>query len=117
VRRLARELGVDLARVKGSGVKGRITHEDVKAWVKAALAGGAAAAAGAALPRVPEVDFAAFGPVEAVPLTRVQRISGPRLHASWVNIPHVTQHDEADITDLEALRAELKDRRRPQASS
>jgi pyruvate dehydrogenase E2 component (dihydrolipoamide acetyltransferase) len=110
VRRLARELGVDLARVKGSGIKGRITHEDVKAWVKAALAGGAAAAAGAALPRVPEVDFAAFGPVEAVPLTRVQRISGPRLHASWVNIPHVTQHDEADITDLEALRAELKDK-------
>jgi pyruvate dehydrogenase E2 component (dihydrolipoamide acetyltransferase) len=110
VRRLARELGVDLTRVGGSGVKGRITHEDVKAWVKAALAGGAAAQAGAALPRVPEVDFAAFGPVEAVPLTRVQRISGPRLHASWVNIPHVTQHDEADITDLEALRAALKDK-------
>jgi pyruvate dehydrogenase E2 component (dihydrolipoamide acetyltransferase) len=110
VRRLARELGVDLGRVKGSGVKGRVTHEDVKAWVKAALAGGAPAAAGAALPRVPEVDFAAFGPVEAVPLTRVQRISGPRLHASWVNIPHVTQHDEADITALEALRVELKDK-------
>ena len=108
VRRLARELGVDLARVKGSGIKGRITHEDVKAWVKAALSGGTAA--GAALPRVPEVDFAAFGPVEAVPLTRVQRISGPRLHASWVNIPHVTQHDEADITDLESLRADLKDK-------
>jgi pyruvate dehydrogenase E2 component (dihydrolipoamide acetyltransferase) len=110
VRRFARELGVDLARVKGSGLKGRITHEDVKAWVKAALAGGSTAGAGAALPRVPEVDFAAFGPVEAVPLTRVQRISGPRLHASWVGIPHVTQHDEADITDLEALRAELKDK-------
>ena len=110
VRRLARELGVDLGRVKGSGVKGRITHEDVKAWVKAALSAGAAQGAGAALPRVPEVDFAAFGPVEAVPLTRVQRISGPRLHASWVNIPHVTQHDEADITELETLRGELKDK-------
>jgi pyruvate dehydrogenase E2 component (dihydrolipoamide acetyltransferase) len=110
VRRFARELGVDLARVKGSGAKGRITQEDVKAWVKAALAGPAPAAGAAALPRVPEVDFAAFGPVESVPLTRVQRISGPRLHASWVNVPHVTQHDEADITDLEALRGELKDR-------
>ena len=110
VRRLARELGVDLGRVKGSGVKGRISHEDVKAWVKAALSAGSTQGAGAALPRVPEVDFAAFGPVEAVPLTRVQRISGPRLHASWVNIPHVTQHDEADITELEALRGELKDK-------
>jgi pyruvate dehydrogenase E2 component (dihydrolipoamide acetyltransferase) len=110
VRRFARELGVDLGRVKGSGVKGRITHDDVKAWVKAALAGGATAGAGPALPRVPEVDFAAFGPVESLPLTRVQRISGPRLHASWVNIPHVTQHDEADITDLEVLRGELKER-------
>jgi len=110
VRRFARELGVDLGRVSGTGLKGRITHEDVKSFVKAVMAGSAAQSGGAALPAVPEVDFAAFGPVEVQPLTRIQRISGPRLHASWVNVPHVTQHDEADITDLEALRAALKDK-------
>jgi pyruvate dehydrogenase E2 component (dihydrolipoamide acetyltransferase) len=110
VRRLARELGVDLARVQGSGFKGRITDEDVKAWVKKTLQGGAPGAPGAALPRVPEVDFASFGPVEVKPLGRIQRISGARLQAAWVNLPHVTQHDEADITDLEQLRASLKDR-------
>jgi pyruvate dehydrogenase E2 component (dihydrolipoamide acetyltransferase) len=108
VRLLARELGVDLSRVRGSGAKGRITHDDVKAWVKQALAGGVGAAGGSALPRVPEVDFAKFGPVEVRPLTRVQRISGPRLHASWVNLPHVTQFDEADITVLEETRGKLK---------
>jgi pyruvate dehydrogenase E2 component (dihydrolipoamide acetyltransferase) len=111
VRRLARELGVDLSRVTGSGVKGRISHEDVKAWVKRALSGALAPAA-AALPKLPVVDHAAFGPVETRPLTRVQRISGPRLQASWINIPHVTQFDEADITELEALRNALK----PQAA-
>ena len=107
VRRLARELGVDLSRVTGSGVKGRITHEDVKAWVKQALRGALAAAA-PALPKLPVVDHAAFGPVEMRPLSRVQRISGPRLQASWINIPHVTQFDEADITELEALRTAMK---------
>jgi pyruvate dehydrogenase E2 component (dihydrolipoamide acetyltransferase) len=107
VRRLARELGVDLARVKGTGVKGRISHEDVKAWVKQALSGALAPAA-PALPKLPVVDHAAFGPVETKPLSRVQRISGPRLQASWINIPHVTQFDEADITALEALRGSLK---------
>src|SRR5262245_36133577 len=107
VRKLARELGVDLARVHGSGPKGRITDGDVKAWVKQALAGGAAAG-GAALPRVATVDFAAFGPIERKPLTRIQKISGPRLHASWVNLPHVTQFDEADITDMERVRSEMK---------
>jgi pyruvate dehydrogenase E2 component (dihydrolipoamide acetyltransferase) len=111
VRRLARELGVDLSRVTGTGVKGRISHEDVKAWVKRALSGALAPAA-AALPKLPVVDHAAFGPVETRPLTRVQRISGPRLQASWINIPHVTQFDEADITELEALRNALK----PQAA-
>ncbi len=112
VRRFARELGVDLNRVSGTGVKGRITEDDVKAFVKKALAGApaAGAAAGAALPRVPDVDFAAFGPVEVKPLGRIQRISGSRLQAAWVNLPHVTQHDEADITELEELRASLKDR-------
>ncbi|MEY4358138.1 MAG: hypothetical protein RL469_1464 [Pseudomonadota bacterium] len=108
VRRLARELGVDLAQVAGSGPKGRITHEDVKAWVKRVLQGGLALAAAPALPKVPVVDFAAFGVVDVQPLSRVRKISGPRLHAAWVNIPHVTQFDEADITELEALRNSLK---------
>ena len=107
VRRLARELGVDLSRVPGSGIKGRISHEDVKAWVKRALSG-VLAPVTPALPKLPVVDHASFGPVETRPLTRVQRISGPRLQASWINIPHVTQFDEADITDLEALRQALK---------
>jgi pyruvate dehydrogenase E2 component (dihydrolipoamide acetyltransferase) len=115
VRQLARELGVDLSRVAGTGTKGRILHEDVKAYVKRVLSGAAvapigSAAVGAALPRVPAVDFAAFGPVESKPLNRVQRISGPRLHAAWVNIPHVTQFDNADITDLEEARGKLKQR-------
>jgi len=107
VRRLARELGVDLGRVRGSGLKGRITHDDVKAWVKQALQGGFAAAA-PTLPKVPVVDHAAFGPVDTQPLSRIRRISGPRLHASWVNIPHVTQFDEADISALEEKRQALK---------
>jgi pyruvate dehydrogenase E2 component (dihydrolipoamide acetyltransferase) len=109
IRRFARELGVDLAQVRGTGTKGRITEQDVKAFVKRLLTQGAAQAAGAALPRVPQVDFAAFGPVERRPLSRIQKISGPRLHASWVNVPHVTQFDEADITEMEATRAQLKD--------
>ncbi|MDH4165146.1 MAG: 2-oxo acid dehydrogenase subunit E2 [Gammaproteobacteria bacterium] len=109
IRKLARELGVDLTRVQGSGEKGRITDVDVKAYVKRILSSGGAATPGAAaLPRVPVVDFAAFGPVERKPLTRIQRISGPRLHASWVNLPHVTQFDEADITEMEQARGNLK---------
>jgi pyruvate dehydrogenase E2 component (dihydrolipoamide acetyltransferase) len=110
VRRFARELGVDLGRVKGTGLKERILEADVKAFVKEALSAGVApeARGAAALPRVPVVDFAAFGPVEARPLSRVQRISGTRLHASWVNLPHVTQFDEADITLLEEARSKLK---------
>ena len=108
MRKFARELGVDLARVKGGGPKGRITHEDVKAFVKQALTDGIALPGAVGLPKVPEVDFARFGPVETRPLNRIQRISGPRLHASWVNIPHVTQFDVADITELEAVRAQLK---------
>ena len=116
VRKFARELGVDLARVTGQGFKGRITHDDVKAFVKRALAAPAPpAAAGAAsarpaLPAIPAVDYSQFGPVETQPLTRIQTISGPRLQAAWVNIPHVTQFDEADITELEELRASLKDK-------
>jgi len=107
VRKLARELGVDLVQVKGSGAKNRILHDDVKAFVKAILTGQGAAPA-SALPQVPTVDFAKFGEIETVPLTRVQKISGPRLQASWINLPHVTQHDLADTTDLEARRQELK---------
>ena len=105
VRKFARELGVNLAAVTGSGMKGRIRKADVKAWVKLALEQGAP---GAGLPQVTEVDFSAHGEIEIVPLSRVQKISGPRLWASWVNLPHVTQHDEADITDVEARRKELK---------
>jgi pyruvate dehydrogenase E2 component (dihydrolipoamide acetyltransferase) len=115
VRRLARELGLDLNQLKGTGEKGRITREDLKA----ALSKGAAApAAGGALPAVPQVDFAKFGPIETVPLSRIKKIAGPRLHASWVNIPHVTHTDEADITDLDAFRKALdedakKDKSKP----
>src|SRR5437764_1414749 len=110
VRKFARELGVDLGRVTGHGFKDRITHEDVKAFVKGALAGGGGTdTARPALPAVPTVDFAQFGPTAVAPLSRIQRISGPRLLGSWVNIPHVTQFDAADITDLEQLRAALKD--------
>lgn len=107
VRKFARELGVDLARVKGSGLKGRILPDDVKAFVKSILSG---AAAGAGLPKPPEVDFAKYGEIEVEPLSRIRRISGPRLQAAWLNIPHVTQHDEADITVLEERRLELKPR-------
>jgi pyruvate dehydrogenase E2 component (dihydrolipoamide acetyltransferase) len=109
VRKLARELGVDLPRVRGSGHKGRVTADDVKTYVKEILRGGGPVARGPALPALPVVDFAKYGPVETEPLSRIQKISGPRLHASWVNIPHVTQHDEADITELEERRAALKD--------
>jgi pyruvate dehydrogenase E2 component (dihydrolipoamide acetyltransferase) len=112
VRQFARELGVDLARVRGSGQKGRVTPDDVKSFVKTVMSGAgapqAAASPGAALPKVPLVDYAQFGAVEIKPLTRVQKISGPRLHASWVNLPHITQFDTADITDLEEKRKALK---------
>jgi pyruvate dehydrogenase E2 component (dihydrolipoamide acetyltransferase) len=113
VRKYARELGVDLQRVQGSGPKGRVLHTDVQSFVKGALAGtavlraqdkGAAGAMPFNLPAWPEVDFAKFGPVETKPLSRIQKLSGPYLHRNWVSIPHVTQFDEADITDLEAFR-------------
>jgi len=113
VRKFARELGADLGQIAGTGPKGRITQDDVKAHVKQLLSAplpAAPAAAGSALPKVAEVDFAKFGMVEVKPLSRIQRISGARLQASWVNLPHVTQYDEADITDLEAVRVALKDK-------
>ena len=108
VRKLARELGVNLADVRGSGAKHRILHADVKTFVKAILSGQRADRAGGALPRTPVVDFAKFGEIDIQPLTRIQKISGPRLQASWINLPHVTQHDLADITGLEARRRKLK---------
>lgn len=107
VRKLARELGVDLVRVKGSGLKNRIIHDDVKAFVKAVMSG-SASVPGGALPKVPVIDFAKFGEIDTQALTRIQKISGPRLQASWINLPHVTQHDMADITELEAKRQQLK---------
>ena len=113
VRRLARELGLDLADVKGTGPKGRVTKDDLLQAVKgpaaapAAAPSGAGAPAGSGIPEIPAQDFAKFGPVETRPLSRIQRLSGPHLHRSWLNVPHVTHNDEADITDLDAYRKEL----------
>jgi len=110
VRRFSRELGVDLSRVEGTGPKGRIQQEDVQTYVKNALAGGASAPAAKGgglpfnLPDLPQIDFSKFGPVEAKPLSRIKKLSGANLHRNWVAIPHVTQFDEADITELEAFR-------------
>ncbi|WP_241288077.1 dihydrolipoyllysine-residue acetyltransferase [Burkholderia stabilis] len=116
VRKFARELGVDVARVQGSGPKGRITKDDVTGFVKGVMTGQRAAPAAAAAPAGggelnllpwPKVDFSKFGPFEAKPLSRIKKISGANLHRNWVMIPHVTNNDEADITDLEALRVQL----------
>jgi pyruvate dehydrogenase E2 component (dihydrolipoamide acetyltransferase) len=105
VRKIAREFGVDLARVQGSGPRGRILAEDVQGYTKKALAGGGAAgSAGAGIPAMPAVDFSQWGEVEHKPLARIRRISAQYLHRAWLNVPHVTQHDEADITELEAFR-------------
>jgi len=109
VRRFARELGVDLGQVAGSGAKGRILREDVQQFVKGQMKGAsspaqAAPAGGGGLPTQPEVDFSRFGPVEARDLARIRRISAQHLHRNWLLIPHVTQTDSADITDLEAFR-------------
>jgi len=108
IRRYARELGVELHGLHGSGPNGRITREDVQAHVKSALASGTAA--GASVPGLapwPKIDFAQFGEVERRPLSRIKKISGPNLHRNWVMIPHVTNHDDADITDLEAFRQSI----------
>ncbi|MEX3961614.1 dihydrolipoyllysine-residue acetyltransferase [Paraburkholderia sp. EG286B] len=118
VRKFARELGVDVARVTGTGPKGRITQEDVTAFVKGVMTGQLAAPAGAAAAPAaggaglnllpwPKVDFTKFGPIDTQPLSRIKKISGANLHRNWVMIPHVTNNDEADITDLEALRVQL----------
>ncbi|MAZ66651.1 MAG: dihydrolipoyllysine-residue acetyltransferase [Kangiellaceae bacterium] len=116
IRRYARELGADLSRVVGTGRKGRIVKEDVTKYIKATVsaaqqgksAGGSGNNLGFDLPAWPKVDFAKFGEVEEVPLTRIQKISGPALHRNWARIPHVTQFDEADITEMEAFRKDQK---------
>ena len=114
MRRFARELGVPLAEVTGSGPKGRILKEDVQSFVKQALSTGGASARGGGLadlglPPWPKVDFAKFGPIETLARTRIQKISAPGLARNWVMIPHVTQFDEADITELEAFRARVNE--------
>ena len=109
IRRFARELGVEVAQVKGSGEKGRVTKDDVQAFVKAALAQsrGPAGGNGLQVMAMPVVDFAKFGAIETKPLSRIKKISGANLHRNWVTIPHITQFDEADITEMEAFRKEL----------
>jgi pyruvate dehydrogenase E2 component (dihydrolipoamide acetyltransferase) len=110
VRRLARELGLDLNTIKGTGEKGRIVKDDLLAAVRgpaAAARPAAAPAAGAGIPEIPAQDFSRFGPVETVPLPRIKKLSGPFLHRSWLNVPHVTHNDEADITELDGYRREL----------
>ena len=107
VRKLARELGANLALIRGSGPKGRILIEDVKLWVKQQLSK-PQESAGSGIPEIPEVDFTKFGDTEILQLSRIKKLSGPHLQRAWLNIPHVTHHDEADITELEAFRKSLK---------
>lgn len=106
IRRFARELGVDLGLVRGSGLKGRILKEDVKSFTKAVMSSDRVfnTGSGFQLPEIPPVDFSKFGPTETKPLSRLKRIAGQNLHRSWITVPHVTQFDEADITDLENFR-------------
>lgn len=113
VRAFARQLGLDLARINGSGRKGRILREDVTAALKASAAPVAAASGtvqgGMGIPPIPVVDFSKFGPVEDVEMPRIRKISGPALHRSWLNVPHVTHQEEADITEIDQYRKELDD--------
>ena len=107
VRRTARELGVDLAAVTPTGPKGRITKDDLLGFLKGPAQPAAAAATGAGIPEIPAQDFSTFGPIDTAPLPRIKKVSGPFLHRSWLNVPHVTHNDEADITDLDRYRKEL----------
>jgi pyruvate dehydrogenase E2 component (dihydrolipoamide acetyltransferase) len=109
-RRLAREIGVPLKQVLGSGNRGRVTKDDVKAWAKAKLnqPANSPSSGSSALPALPEVDFTKFGSVEEVPLSRIQKQVAANMHRSWVNIPHVTQHAQADIDDMELFRQSMK---------
>ena len=110
VRKFARELGVDLGLVRGSRRKGRISKDDVMAFTKSVMSGNRVfdRSAGFALPEIPPVDFSKFGPIETRPLSRLKRLGGQNLHRSWINVPHVTQLDETDITELEAFRKSKK---------
>jgi pyruvate dehydrogenase E2 component (dihydrolipoamide acetyltransferase) len=113
IRRFARELGVDLQAIEGSGPHGRVTREDVQNFVKSALGSGAARQARgeggllSGLPAWPKADFAQYGPIERKPLSRIKKLSGPNLHRNWLYIPHITNYDEADVTDLETFRNEI----------
>ena len=107
VRKLARELGVDLTLLTGTGMKGRVKDKDLKVYVKSILSS-KRSSQHASIPEVPKIDYGSFGEIEVVPLSRIKKISGPRLHASWLNIPHVTQHDEADINEIEQIRLNTK---------
>jgi len=109
VRRFARELGADLSRMKGSGPRGRILKEDVQNWIKAELAKPTGEAIGLGFPPAPVVDFTKFGEIDSQPLSRIKKLSGSNLHRNWVSAPHVTQFDEADITDLEDFRKSMLD--------
>ena len=111
VRRLARELGIDLGQVQGSGPKGRITRDDLLGTLRGTATGDGSPAAAAAptsgIPEIPAQDFSKFGETETVALGRIKKLSGPHLHRSWLNVPHVTHSDEADITEIDAYRKEL----------
>jgi pyruvate dehydrogenase E2 component (dihydrolipoamide acetyltransferase) len=109
IRRFARELGVDLQQLRGTGPNGRITREDVQGFVKGALQqrGGTSGPAIGGLPPWPKVDFAQYGEIERRPLSRIKKLSGPNLHRNWVQIPHITNYDEADVTSIEALRSDV----------
>ena len=107
---LARELGVDLSKVSGTGPRGRVQKDDVNNYVKSALkAGPAAAASGAGIPLVPAVDFSQFGEIETVAMSKIAKLTAANMQRNWLNVPHVTQFDDADITELEAFRKTLKD--------
>jgi pyruvate dehydrogenase E2 component (dihydrolipoamide acetyltransferase) len=111
VRALARELGIDLVNIPGTGPKGRITREDVTGLVKKVMFGSSALAGGAgalfSLPPIPSADYGIFGEIETVALSRIKKVSGPHLHRNWIGVPHVTQFEDADITELEEFRKEL----------
>ncbi len=110
IRKLARELGVDLANVQGTGQKGRIIDTDLKTYVKGIVTGNSIPASGSGIPSIPEIDFSKFGEIEEVALSRINKLSAKHLHACWLNIPHVTQFDEADIEELETFRKIQRDK-------
>ncbi|MFT3931647.1 MAG: dihydrolipoyllysine-residue acetyltransferase [Spongiibacteraceae bacterium] len=109
VRKYARELGIDLTKVKGSGPKNRIQREDLKAFIKNLIENRGSTTSGSGIPPIPDVDFAKFGDIEVQPLSKMNKVTAMNMHRSWLNLPHVTQFDDADITELEDFRASLKE--------